>query len=101
LPKVFRPDDREIIVLAVDILLGQVDLARIQPASAPNILAREILDLVNLILHRESGRQMLHSGKSASSTINGAFKSPHGCPSKYPPIIFPYSGQLVNVIVAL
>src|SRR5260370_34067204 len=40
-------------------------------------------------------------GKFASSTRMGASKVPQGCSSKYPPIISPYSGQLVKVIVAL
>src|SRR5262249_27134458 len=47
------PSDGEIAVRAVDALHGHVDLRSVEPQQHSDIVAREVLDLVDLVLEHE------------------------------------------------
>src|ERR1700730_11439717 len=47
------PDNREVLVLATDSFPGQVDLACIKTQQHTNVVAREVLDLVDFVVESE------------------------------------------------
>src|SRR5579884_1509071 len=53
------PDDREVLVLAADTFVGQVDLVGVQTQQHANVFAREVLDLVDLVMESEVALQVL------------------------------------------
>src|SRR5262245_22377931 len=58
------PDDREVLVLAVDTLPGEVDLAGVEAEQHANMVAGEILDLIDLVLEREGAGEVPHAGET-------------------------------------
>src|SRR4029077_14775652 len=59
-----RPDDGEVLVLAMDAFPGQIDLAGIETQQHANMVAREVLDLVDFVLESEVPGQVPHAGES-------------------------------------
>ena len=58
------PDDGEVLVLAMDAFPGQIDFAGIETQQHANIVAREVLDLVDFVLEREVPGKVPHAGES-------------------------------------
>src|SRR5215831_10217216 len=57
------PDDREVLVLTMDTLPGQIDLVSIETQQYAHVGAREVLDLVDFVVEREVLGQACHAGE--------------------------------------
>src|SRR5262245_25347942 len=57
------PDDREVLVLTMDTLPGQIDLVGVETQQYAHVGAREVLDLVDFVLEREVLGQARHAGE--------------------------------------
>src|SRR6516165_3940017 len=57
------PDHGEIVVLAMNALPGKVKFRGVEAQQDPNVLPGEVLDLINLIVKRETAGKMAHAGK--------------------------------------
>src|SRR5262245_2357283 len=57
------PDDREVLVLTMDALPGQIDLVGIETQQHAHVGAREVLDLIDFVVEREDPGQAGHTGE--------------------------------------
>src|SRR5262249_35138109 len=57
------PDHGEVAVPAADVLAGEVDLARVEAEQDADPVAREVLDLIDLVSEREGAGEVAQAGE--------------------------------------
>src|SRR5262249_55796389 len=79
------PDDREVLIFAVDALAEQVDLIGVKAQKYTNVFARIILDLVNLVMKSEVALQVPQTGELGILHDQGRLEFSPGMAIEAPP----------------